>query len=294
MLQFARLTLDDIGRTRSFFEDAPGIICDDTVGGVFMWRDYLATEYALSGDALFLKKQAPYMGGTEAFHLPFGGDREEGMRSIAAYCKSKGSPIAFILAEEEDLKLLTRLFGKARIYQEDSWSDYIYRAEDLINLPGKRYHGQKNHINYFKKTQEGYLFEEITPDNICAVKEFFCGLNISKKSDLLSEERKKILEVLDNYQAYGFIGGLLRASGQIAAFAAGERRGNVLYVHIEKADTRVRGAYQMICNEFAGHYAAEGVDYINREEDEGDEGLRRSKLSYHPCKIAKKYIAFIG
>jgi hypothetical protein len=293
MLQFTKLTLGDIGRIRPFLADAPGIICDDTVGGVFLWRDYLSAEYAISNGALFLKKQVPYRG-LEAFHFPFGGDREEGFGLILSYCKSRGIPPAFIVAAEDDLRLLPVQPGKVQIYQEDSWSDYIYRAEDLINLPGKKYHGQKNHINYFKKTQEGYLFEELTPDNARGVRDFFCGLRVSKTNELLSEERLKILEVLDNYQTYGFIGGQLRASGQTVAFAAGERRGNVLYVHIEKADTRVRGACQMICNEFVRYYAAEGVEYVNREEDEGDAGLRQSKLSYHPCAIIKKYIAVFG
>jgi hypothetical protein len=288
MLQFTKLTLDDIGRTRLFFAEASGTICDGTLGGVFMWRDYFATEYAVSGGTLFLKVKAPYMKGMEAFYPPLGGCREAGVRSIADYCGDKGVPAAFFMAEEEDVKLITRLLGRAKIYTENSWSDYIYNAADLINLPGRKYHGQKNHINHLKKT--GCAFEEISPGNLREVKDFFCGLDVSKKNELLSEERGKILEVLANYRKYGMIGGLLRSEGQVVAFAVGERKKNMLYVHIEKADVRVRGAYQTICNEFARHFAGDGVEFVNREEDEGDEGLRRSKLSYHPCTLVKKYI----
>ena len=49
------------------------------------------------------------------------------------------------------------------------------------------------------------------------------------------------------------------------------------------------GAYQMINNEFAKYYAKD-VTYINREEDVGDDGLRKAKLMYNPIKILKKYI----
>jgi hypothetical protein len=46
----------------------------------------------------------------------------------------------------------------------------------------------------------------------------------------------------------------------------------------------------MLVNQFAKMFAAEGVTHINREEDDGVEGLRTSKLSYHPIELLDKYV----
>ena len=60
-------------------------------------------------------------------------------------------------------------------------------------------------------------------------------------------------------------------------------------VHIEKAFSDVAGAYPMINREFAAHNCA-GFKYVNREDDVGDEGLRRAKLSYKPAILLEKFI----
>ena len=59
-------------------------------------------------------------------------------------------------------------------------------------------------------------------------------------------------------------------------------------VHIEKANANIRGLYpyinqQFILNEF------KDVEFVNREEDLGIEGLRKAKLSYHPIRFVEKY-----
>lgn len=63
----------------------------------------------------------------------------------------------------------------------------------------------------------------------------------------------------------------------------------MLYVHIEKADTSYQGSYQMVTNLFLKEFATDdSIKFVNREDDCGDEGLRRSKLSYHPVSLPAK------
>lgn len=287
-----------------------------------MWRDFFSTEYALFKGTLIFKVKYFHRG--TAFAIPLGEEKNlpESIREIEKYCLSDEIPLMFCMVTDKNIEMLKNFFSdndddndnkedkeykknktdktnKIEIYQETNWNDYLYKAEDLISLSGKKFNGQRNHINYFKKTYPDYSFEDINCGNVNEVREFYASSNLidSKSGDIFIEEQKKTFEVLENYATYGLLGGLLRisANGPVIGFAIGEISQNILYVHIEKANSYYRGAYQMIVNEFAKRYAlqSEGVEFINREEDDGDEGLRISKLSYHPFCIIEKHTATI-
>ena len=68
---------------------------------------------------------------------------------------------------------------------------------------------------------------------------------------------------------------------------------NTFDVHFEKAEGSINGAYPMVCREFVRMLMAKypELEYINREDDMGFESLRRSKQSYKPEYLLKKYTA---
>ncbi|MCL1793538.1 MAG: phosphatidylglycerol lysyltransferase domain-containing protein [Oscillospiraceae bacterium] len=292
MLNFKKLTLDDIEKISPYFSYSKNRTCDNTIGGTFMWRDFFSLEYAEFDGALIFKAKIVYHGGITAFSVPLGKNIRGAMEKLGEYCRSLGIPVAYCTVTSEDMGHINALYRETEIHQEANWSDYLYKAEDLKSLAGRKYSGQRNHINYFNKAFGEWSFEEITKDNIGEVKDFYerFALSANKGSEIFAEEQKKTAEVLENYRTYSLIGGLIRAGGSVVAFSIGEILQNVLFVHIEKADFGIRGAYQIINNEFAKHFATDEVEFINREEDVGDEGLRTSKKSYHPCKIIDKYI----
>ena len=146
-------------------------------------------------------------------------------------------------------------------------------------------------MNKFLKTYGNWSFRTITQEDIPQVKAFLdrYASRWDKSAASFHEDIAKTHEVLDHYQTYDLLGGMLIAEGQIVGFSLGEVVGDTLFTHIEKADRDFEGGYQMLVAQFAQRFAGEEVAFINREDDTGDPGLRTSKLSYHPVALLEKY-----
>ena len=293
VLQFEPLTLDQIHLFRPYFENRKCRICDCTVGGTFMWRDFFRTQYAIEDGVLYLKVR--YYEGITAFTGPLGSDDPETFQRIIDTCRAEGLPVVLCMVTEHYLDVIKKLFPEASARPERDWFDYLYESADIINLSGRKYSGQRNHINRFRRTYPDWSFVKIDKTNKEEVRKFFLSFSekYAKKYETFKEERDKILEVFDNFSAYRLVGGALKAGDDIVGFSLGEVVGDTLFVHIEKAERNYAGSYQMLVNQFARAYAGGPVAYINREEDDGDEGLRTSKLSYHPVRLLKKYTVLL-
>ena len=294
MLNFQPLTLQEIDLLRPYFRCHPSRICDSTIGGTFLWRDYFRTEYAVADGSLYLRSRMPETD-EYIYSVPMDGDVPAALRALAAFCREQGHPLTLSTVSEEDLPAVLAIWPEAKVESTPEWADYLYLAEDIRELPGKKYATQRNHISKFNRLYPEWRFEPITADNLSAVREFFTWFAEihEKNSETYRQDEEKAAEVLDNFTLYGFSGGAIRAEDRVVAMALGEVVGDTLYVHIEKADTRCPGAYPMIVREYAHYACTEGVAFVNREDDAGDEGLRKSKLSWRPCGLLDKYLVHI-
>ncbi|MBE6904002.1 MAG: DUF2156 domain-containing protein [Ruminococcaceae bacterium] len=287
MLSFKRLALEDAPIIRAFFEKYPSKQCDNTVGASLMWRDYFKTSYAIYENTIIFKTE--YSENKTAFTVPVGENREQALEQIQRFCEDNNIPVVFFSVTLEDLEFLKGFFKNCKETLNREWSDYIYNMSDLSTFKGKKFNGQRNHINKFKSLHPDYSFVEITKDNLNDIKEFFKKFtDLREMNGTETEESQKVLEVLDNFEIYKLTGYALKVGENIVAFSMGEVIGDVLFVHIEKADISYRGAYQMTVKEFASRFENMAT-LINREDDSGDMGLRTSKLSYQPCEILDKY-----
>lgn len=286
MLNFKKLTLEDIPVIREYFVKYPCRSCDWTVGGVFMWRDYFGSEYAIYNNTLIFK--VIYLDSKTAFTCPVGEDFNGACEQIKDYCIINAIAPVFCVVTNINLKKLEKIFPDCTVDSQRDWADYIYDAQALRTLSGRKYSAQRNHINKFKRLYPDFSFEAMTADSAKECIDFLLNRIALKDSDSAVEERRKVIEVLENFVSYGFESGILRVNGEIAGFSCGETFGDTLSVHIEKADIAFEGVYQMLTNSYLQMFLREGTVFVNREDDTGDEGLRKAKLAYHPIELLEK------
>jgi len=181
--------------------------------------------------------------------------------------------------------------GLRLLHERDS-DDYVYLAEDLITLRGKKLHGKRNHINQFR-SRYSFEYRPLRPEDEGACMELYLGW--LQEKDVFAPgilgEMKGLRFLLPNMEQLGVKGGAIFVDGRMAAFTLGEQLSpDMALIHIEKADSAIPGLYPLINQQFAEHEWS-GVTYINREEDMGVEGLRKAKLSYHPVRMTEKFAA---
>lgn len=166
--------------------------------------------------------------------------------------------------------------------------DYLYLKDELAELPGKRFHKKRNHVNAFLRTytfREEFLSPDLVPDALAVLEEWQ-----STREDRADYAAAR--EALERFGELELKGHIVYVDERPAAYAVGEplMKGRSFVVHFEKALDEYRGLYQYINKAFAqalpAHYT-----WINREQDLGDEGLRQSKMTYRPVGFVKKYVA---
>ncbi len=290
MLQFKKITLDDIKKIEPFILNDKSAVSDRTLGVVYLFRDYYS--YCIESDTLFLKSELENNEGfLPPMYLSGDGDLFSDLKKIKEYAGNNNTEAKICYLTEEEAEKIKELFNGSDPEFNRDYSDYFYDKEALLTLKGKHLSGQRNFINRFKKNYPDYRTEKLSEKNIWRIDKFLTEYyeKREKASELFKDEKKNVFEFLNHVKSFGFLTLALFAGDEPVAFSVGEIRENVLFVHEEKADASIKGSYQMIVNEFVKTYANENVTYINREDDSGDEGLRISKESYHPAFLLNKF-----
>ncbi len=292
-LRFKRITLADMDIIRPMLMQSGCRTCDFSIGGTYMWIDYFDYSYCVFNDTLFIKGVTEDDVTRPAFSLPVGKmGLEESVAVLRDYCNANDMSLQFSAVPEEYVDKL-RALGAVKVDKLDDWSDYLYDAQALASLSGKKLSKKRNHVNRFMADNPDYRLLPLTTDMLPAVKAFFHATHLPLSKPALADiEREQVMRVLDNLEHYPFEGAVLTTpSDGIVAFTIGEVIGDTLHVHIEKMNHDVAGAGETINKLFAEMMTNRHPEiiYINRQEDVGDPGLRHAKESYHPLKLLDKY-----
>jgi hypothetical protein len=234
--------------------------------------------------------------------FPSGRGTEEELKGVLESCmedaRQNGHPFLMASVQNGHREILENLFPDRFTFEPNrDYFDYIYSAEDLTFLRGKKFQSKRNFVSRFKR-QEGWSYEPLGKDNLkeCAAMSIsWCAKYGCGKDPSMASESCSVKNALQNFEQLGLMGGLLRLNGEVVAFTIAEKtNSDTLLVHIEKAYGDIVGAYPAIANEFLRNSIVEegeqlSVKYINREDDAGDLGLREAKMQYHPLFLLEKY-----
>ena len=172
-------------------------------------------------------------------------------------------------------------------------ADYVYLRSDLAELKGRPYHRQKNLVN---KCVGAYdcQWVDLTPallDEVADVQERWCADKDCKENPAICAENGAIRLALDHFDQLDMVGGAVRIAGRLEAYTLGGRLApDTAVIHFEKAMNAFPGLYQVV-NQWFCERALAGYEFVNREQDMGIPGLRKSKMSYRPHHMVTKYAA---
>jgi len=272
-----------------------------TFTNLFMWRELCNLCWAVEDEVLYI-----FSSSEEKFSAwqPIGAQEkmQDAITKILRVAEENRGDrkFMFVVVEKIFAEELARYpHADFDITAERDSFDYVYLAQDLINLSGRKFHGKKNHLNAFRKEYPAAEYVPITEEIIPKCRE---ELNIWSETHkranpddpFIGYEQAAIHEIFDHFEAFKLKGGAILIDGKVVAFTFGEQlNSDTAVIHVEKADQNVRGIYAAINQNFVEHEWSEMI-YINREEDMGIDGLRRAKESYRPIKMIEKFNATLA
>lgn len=210
--------------------------------------------------------------------------------ALAIYEKFGVRVERFGLLSGEDLHGLGDEWERA-FFRADS--DYIYITQSIATLSGKRYQKKRGHINRFEKLHRDWKSCKIDKTNaidILKVADEWL-LEQGDASDTLLAERAKIKELLGHFGELPLFGVVIYSPEPCAFSIASPTSLKAVDIHFEKATKKAAddGVYALLFRQAAKTFAQ--YKCVNREEDLGLPGLRKSKLSWQPDLLQDKWRA---
>lgn len=294
MIEFKPVRLEDRAAIERYTMPSGICNCDLAFANMFCWQFIYHSAWAEVGGFLVIRFQ---IGGGEkiGYMQPVGeGDFSHLIPALREDAHTHGQRLRIIGLTDQGRDTMRRAHDEPFAFVSDrALEDYIYNAEELRTLTGRRYQSKRNHINRFTIEYPDYRYEPLTPDRFeeCMQLERMWRQEHEGHTSELCAEQRAIQRAFDNYEVLGLLGGCIYVGRRLVAFTFGSAVNDHTFdTHIEKADTEYDGAFTII-NKLLAEHLPPHFTLINREEDLGIGGLRHSKLSYQPAFLQHKYTA---
>lgn len=293
---FKKLCIDDKTSIDKYIYPYKFLSCEYSFTSLYIWKDACDIQYTIYKNTLILKKKD--FDGNYHFMQPLGYAKEDLsdiIEKLKAYREENHMKYLFKDLEESFIDEFNALVNEKNefcIKEDRDNFDYLYEAKKLMTLSGKKLHSKKNHYNSFIKNYNYEIVkiddERVINDVIDVAQRWY--EETDEKDIKLYYELVAIKDIINNMDLLNLKGIAVYVDGKVAAFSIGESLNEKLAViHIEKGDKNINGIYSFIAKTLIDT-CFNNSEIINREQDLGIDGLRKSKMSYYPLKLEKKFI----
>ena len=291
MIDFQPIQPDEREKYSAYLHSGKSRGCEYSFANLYLWGRQKAAvidEQMVLFSQFNRKTVYPYPAGE--------GEVKPVLEAIIRDSQERGIPCRITGLDSEDMAKMEEMFpGQFRYHCDRDSYDYVYAIDDLADLKGKKYQKKRNHINRFRENFPHYTIEPITGENLPQVEQmleqWYAQRQEADPQGDYHMEKAAIYKALQHYEQLGLEGVVLVDEDRILAMTIGSRLTPDTYdIHFEKAIAEADTAYAVINCEFARFLRDKHpeIQFLNREDDLGIDGLRKAKLSYYPHHLVEK------
>jgi hypothetical protein len=277
---------------RQVFQTHPPKISEYTFTNLYVWQPTYPVQISQLNSSLLILRFNSTLNHM-MFLPPIGKTPLQSLITSLREYRKKSTPITLYGLSFDQANVLIQI-GYEIVELRDNW-DYLYNVSDLIDLPGEKYYSKRKNIK--KCLEKNNL--QYSPMTTAVISQClkmqtnWCNLRQCDLIPGLAAENYAVRETFLHYNELNLMGGAIFIDDRVEAFTIAEQlNDNTAVIHFEKANPQISGLYQVI-NQWFSSKVLSAYTYVNREQDLGIPGLRRSKMSYHPVNFIKKYQAIL-
>lgn len=291
ILKFNKLDINCLKTINAFFKEKDTLLADYYFETLLIYNNVYKYEYCIFNDSLFIKMLLDKDDIYDYFYFPLSKDPLKDIKILSDYSKSNKKISIFVNVCEEDLAKYREKILKNHFVQLNIDSiDYVYDVENLSSLVGHRYNQKRRLLHKFL---ENFNVKnvEINKNDLDELLNF---IDIWEKESNepyknVLNEKQSLKTIFDSYKYFNLLGYKYYVDNKLVGFTFGGIVKNQFIQHFEKCLDTYEGLYQYSTNYICSILKQKNIEYLNKEEDIGENGLRKAKKSWNPDLLVNNY-----
>jgi hypothetical protein len=290
-LHFKKLELADAPILQPFLEKHPQSLTGYTFSVLMAWRKVYRYAWAFLDPETLLISCVVDESSHPNLLMPIGAFGPLSQEKLLAEVRALPSPLRLFGVSKEFIDSHGIFFDSLLVRSDRDGANYIYSVEELATLAGKKFQKKRNLVSQAQRSFQ-WTVENVSLENLSDCEKVLDLMEAENlvRTDAAKSEMMASRESVALFEHLSLQGILIRVDTKPVALSLWEEQTpGTAVIHCEKASREYKGLYQVVNNESAKRLHDAGFQWVNREDDGGNEGQRQAKLTYNPAEIREPF-----